>query len=45
MVLDVYSDFVNNFSVAMDLAKYCVKQKPAFAEFMRVGAFIQVIDQ
>ncbi|XP_064642020.1 rho guanine nucleotide exchange factor 10-like protein isoform X2 [Lineus longissimus] len=35
MVLDVYSDFVNNFSVAMDLAKYCAKQKPAFAEFMR----------
>ncbi|CAA9996465.1 unnamed protein product [Nesidiocoris tenuis] len=36
VVLDIYSDFINNFSVAMDLARSESKKKPALAEFFKV---------
>ncbi len=36
MVFDVYSAFVNNFSIAMETAKKQARQKPAFAEFLKV---------
>ncbi|XP_073969841.1 rho guanine nucleotide exchange factor 10-like isoform X3 [Rhodnius prolixus] len=35
VVLDIYSDFINNFSVAMDLARSESKKKPALAEFLK----------
>uniref|UniRef100_A0A146LF55 Rho guanine nucleotide exchange factor 10 n=3 Tax=Lygus hesperus TaxID=30085 RepID=A0A146LF55_LYGHE len=35
VVLDIYSDFINNFSVAMDLARTETKKKPALAEFFK----------
>lgn len=37
VVLNVYSDFINNFSFAMDLARSEAKKKPALAEFFRVN--------
>lgn len=37
VVLDIYSDFINNFSVAMDLARSETKKKPALAEFFKVS--------
>ena len=36
VVLEVYSDFINNFTEAMDLAKCESKRKSAFAEFLKV---------
>ncbi|XP_068898024.1 rho guanine nucleotide exchange factor 10 isoform X1 [Tenebrio molitor] len=36
IVLDIYSGFINNFSVAMDLAKMEAKRKSAFADFLKV---------
>nr|XP_032517033.1 rho guanine nucleotide exchange factor 10 isoform X5 [Danaus plexippus plexippus] len=36
VVLDVYSDFINNFSVAMELAKMESKRKSALADFLKV---------
>ncbi|KAF4520916.1 hypothetical protein B566_EDAN014411 [Ephemera danica] len=36
VVLDVYSDFINNFSIAMDLAKQESKRKSALADFLKV---------
>lgn len=36
LVLDIYSDFINNFSVAMDLAKQESKRKTALADFFKV---------
>ncbi|XP_066901721.1 rho guanine nucleotide exchange factor 10 [Halyomorpha halys] len=36
VVLNVYSDFINNFSFAMDLARSEAKKKPALAEFFRI---------
>lgn len=38
MVLDIYSGFINNFSVAMDLAKQESKRKTALADFFKVSA-------
>ncbi|NWV35931.1 ARGAL protein, partial [Grantiella picta] len=35
MVLDVYSDYVNNFSAAMALLKRACLTKPAFLEFLK----------
>ncbi|XP_046389505.1 rho guanine nucleotide exchange factor 10-like protein isoform X2 [Ischnura elegans] len=35
-VLEIYSDFINNFSVAMDLAKQESKRKSALADFLKV---------
>ena len=36
VVLEVYSDFINNFSEAMDLAKCESKRKSAFGDFLKV---------
>uniref|UniRef100_A0A336LM44 CSON003326 protein n=1 Tax=Culicoides sonorensis TaxID=179676 RepID=A0A336LM44_CULSO len=36
IVLDIYSGFINNFSVAMDLAKMEAKRKSALADFFKV---------
>ena len=33
-VLEVYSDFINNFNQAMELAKSESKRKSAFADFL-----------
>ena len=38
MVLEVYSDFINNFSEAMELAKCESKRKSAFADFLKVSS-------
>ncbi|KAJ9586693.1 hypothetical protein L9F63_019731 [Diploptera punctata] len=35
IVLDIYSGFINNFSVAMDLAKMEAKRKSALADFLK----------
>ncbi|XP_065214377.1 rho guanine nucleotide exchange factor 10-like isoform X3 [Planococcus citri] len=35
IVLDIYSEFINNFSVAMDLARCESKKKAALAEFFK----------
>ena len=37
VVLEVYSDFINDFTEAMDLAKCESKRKSAFADFLKVG--------
>lgn len=37
MVLDVYSDYVNNFTNAMAIIKKACLTKPAFLEFLKVG--------
>ena len=39
VVLEVYSDFINNFTEAMDLAKCESKRKSAFADFLKVWFF------
>lgn len=39
IVLDIYSGFINNFSVAMDLAKMEAKRKSALADFLKVILF------
>ncbi|XP_012251368.2 rho guanine nucleotide exchange factor 10 isoform X2 [Athalia rosae] len=36
IVLDIYSGFINNFSVAMDLAKQESKRKTALSDFFKV---------
>ena len=36
VVLEVYADFINNFSEAMDLAKCESKRKSAFGDFLKV---------
>ncbi|XP_049780303.1 rho guanine nucleotide exchange factor 10 isoform X3 [Schistocerca cancellata] len=36
VVLEIYSDFINNFSSAMDLAKMEAKRKSALADFFKV---------
>lgn len=38
MVLDVYSDYVNNFTNAMTIIKKACLTKPAFLEFLKVRA-------
>lgn len=35
-VLDVYSDFINNFSSALDVARQESKRKSAMADFLQV---------
>ena len=37
MVLDVYSDYVNNFTNAMALIKKACISKPSFLEFLKVN--------
>lgn len=41
IVLDIYSGFINNFSVAMDLAKMEAKRKSAFADFLKVSSIVR----
>ncbi|XP_021694780.1 rho guanine nucleotide exchange factor 10 isoform X2 [Aedes aegypti] len=36
LVLDVYSGFINNFSIAMDLARMEAKRKSALSDFFKV---------
>ena len=36
VVLEVYSDFINNFNQAMEMAKSESKRKSAFADFLKV---------
>lgn len=36
IVLDIYSDFINNFARAMEVAKQESKKKTAFADFLKV---------
>ena len=40
VVLEVYSDFINNFTEAMDLAKCESKRKSAFADFLKVESYL-----
>ena len=35
-VLDYYSDFINNFSLALDVARQESKRKSALADFLKV---------
>ncbi|XP_014242201.1 rho guanine nucleotide exchange factor 10-like [Cimex lectularius] len=35
VVLDIYSDFINNFSLAMDVVRTETKKKPALADFFK----------
>ena len=37
VVLEIYADFINNFSEAMDLAKLESKRKSAFGDFLKVN--------
>uniref|UniRef100_A0A670IU85 Rho guanine nucleotide exchange factor 10 like n=1 Tax=Podarcis muralis TaxID=64176 RepID=A0A670IU85_PODMU len=41
MVLDVYSEYVNNFTTAMSLIKKACLTKPAFLEFLKVSSLLQ----
>ena len=41
VVLEVYADFINNFSEAMDLAKCESKRKSAFGDFLKVQIVLQ----
>ena len=36
VVLDIYSEFINNFSKAMEVAKTETRKKSIFADFLRV---------
>lgn len=36
VVLDIYSEFINSFSQAIELAKQESKRKSAFADFLKV---------
>lgn len=36
MVLNVYSDYINNFTSAMALIKKACMSKPAFLDFLKV---------
>ena len=38
-MLEIYADFINNFSEAMDLAKCESKRKSAFGDFLKVSLF------
>ena len=40
MVLDAYSEYVNNFSTAVAILKKTCATKPAFLEFVTVSTFI-----
>lgn len=39
MVLDAYSDYVNNFSTAVGILKKSCATKPAFLDFLKVSSF------
>ena len=40
IVLEAYSDFINNFTDAMEVAKTESKRKSAFADFLKVIFFL-----
>lgn len=40
MVLDAYSEYVNNFSTAVAVLKKTCATKPAFLEFLKVRALL-----
>ena len=40
VVLDIYSDFINNFNHAMEVAKQESKKKSAFADFLKVSTCV-----
>lgn len=42
VVLEIYADFINNFSEAMDLAKLESKRKSAFGDFLKVKLLIEL---
>ena len=42
VVLDIYSDFINNFSLALDVAKQESKRKSALADFLKVIMILQL---
>ena len=44
-VLDFYSDFINNFSRAMDVYKQEDKKKSAFSDFLKVSPYHRVFIQ
>lgn len=37
MVLDAYSEYVNNFSTAIEILKKTCETKPAFLDFLKVS--------
>ena len=39
VVLEICSDFINNFTEAMDLAKWESKRKSGFANLLKVSLF------
>lgn len=39
MVLDAYSEYVNNFGTAVAVLKKTCRTKPAFLEFLKVSGF------
>lgn len=39
MVLDAYSEYVNNFSTAVGILKKSCATKPAFLDFLKVSSF------
>jgi Rho guanine nucleotide exchange factor 10 len=43
VVLDIYSDFINNFSLALDVAKQESKRKSALADFLKVIMILQLL--
>uniref|UniRef100_A0A671TBG2 Rho guanine nucleotide exchange factor 10-like protein n=1 Tax=Sinocyclocheilus anshuiensis TaxID=1608454 RepID=A0A671TBG2_9TELE len=45
MVLDIYSDYINNFTNAMALIKKACMSKPAFLEFLKVRKQASSIDR
>lgn len=40
MVLDAYSEYVNNFGAAVAVLKKTCMTKPAFLEFLKVSGFL-----
>ena len=43
VVLEIYADFINNFSEAMDLAKLESKRKSAFGDFLKVNISLHTV--
>lgn len=43
VVLDIYSDFINNFSQSLDVAKQESKRKSALADFLKVPLFFRLM--
>lgn len=41
MVLDAYSEYVNNFSTAVGILKKTCATKPAFLDFLKVSLILK----